>query len=211
MDKLKSWNWKMIVINIVVIIIMILMSIFNFGNDVAYIDIMLSLVYLILPIVTLCLLKHPNKARLICFILAVTLSFSMIILGAVWQGGLIVFFSLGHSKILLPLAIIGLVVTILTMLLSFVSWCYMINRYYGDVDEELKAFKTLWNIISISITIGIAIYTLGLDDKENLDKLTNFQWVFIPLAGNLVMHILSFLNGEYKMFCCDIVSKKKSK
>lgn len=59
---IKKWNYMMLCINVTFIIFMIVVSMLKKGNDVAYIDILLSIVHLILPITTLFLLRKPNKS-----------------------------------------------------------------------------------------------------------------------------------------------------
>ncbi|MBO0377063.1 hypothetical protein [Staphylococcus warneri] len=97
----------------------------------------------------------------------------------------------------------------MTMTLGFKTWYYIVDIEKIDVDEEVKGFKTMWNIISTVMAIGTVIYTLGLDDKDKISTLTNFQLVFIPLSANMVMHILSFMNGEYKAIFGGKVKEQK--
>ncbi|GBY65907.1 MULTISPECIES: hypothetical protein [Staphylococcus] len=196
---IKKWNYMMLCINVTFIIFMIVVSMLKKGNDVAYIDILLSIVHLILPITTLFLLRKPNKKWLKLFIFSITTTSSLFILGVVWQGGLLALYYLGGEKYRSPLlfifAIVGLIIVLVTMVLGFFSWNYVIKHYYKSVDDEVKAFKTIWNIISIGLTVGLAIYKLGFNKMEYLSE---FQFVFIPLSANLMMHLLSLLNGEFK-------------
>lgn len=197
---IKKWNYMMLCINVTFIIFMIIVSMLKKGNDVAYIDILLSIVHLILPITTLFLLRKPNKKWLKWFIVSITTTSSLFILGVVWQGGLLALYYLGGEKYrspyLLIFAIVGLVIVVVTMFLGFISWNYVIKHYYKSVDDEVKVFKTIWNIISIGLTMGLAIYKLGFNKMEYLSE---FQFVFIPLSANLMMHLLSLLNGEFKI------------
>lgn len=120
---IKKWNYMMLCINVTFIIFMIVVSMLKKGNDVAYIDILLSIVHLILPITTLFLLRKPNKKWLKLFIFSITTTSSLFILGVVWQGGLLALYYLGGEKYRSPLlfifAIVGLIIVLVTMVLGF--------------------------------------------------------------------------------------------
>lgn len=211
-ENLKKWSNRMIWVNAGFIVAMYILSICSVGNDVAGVDIILSLVYIIIPIVTKLVLNDMSKKRINYFIAGVSGTFALIILGTVFQGGLLALY-IGKEEYrtptLLILGSVGLVVTLLTMTLGFKTWIYIVDIEKIDVDEKVKAFKTIWNIISTVMTIGTLIYTLGLDDKDKISPLTNFQLVFIPLSANMVMHILSFMNGEYKAIFGGKVKEQK--
>lgn len=101
---------------------------------------------------------------------------------------------------------ISILLILVVIILIFVNWNFVFKN--KNESRYIQLFKDIYSIFTLITTLVVAILNLGFDKGNQLNAITEFNIISIPLVGYLVCSFLEFIY-KHALTIKDIKNKLK--
>ncbi len=185
--------------NVIVFILSMLLILLLLVNAICYqsLKYLTNVVPLILVVINLCFihktLKTQKKEYELLFLFSFPLTFVLILLSLLLDIPISIVLTM-ENRLYQPFYWynnISILLILVVIILIFVNWNFVFKN--KNESRYIQLFKDIYSIFTLITTLVVAIVNIGFDKSNQLNAITEFNIISIPLVGYLVCSILEFI------------------